>query len=73
MYMNYMNDEEMEKETDKMSKEDKKAYKDYGNKERSEHDVKILVEAGEIRKDKDRLKMAVHCAKMQKEYLNEVV
>ena len=73
MSMPYMSDEDYKKETDNMSKDDKSMYGDYEGQMMSEYDVKILVEAGEIRTDKERLKKAVHCAKMQKKYLDAVV
>lgn len=73
MYNNYMSDGEMESETKKMSKKDKTAYGSYDKKMMAEHDVKLLAEAGEIKADAGRLKRAIHCAKMQREYVEEVV
>lgn len=72
MYMS-MGKEYNAEETKKMSAADKKAYKDYEGKERAEHDVKILAEAGEIRKDSKRLKMAVRCAMEKSENLKSIV
>ncbi len=70
--MYYMCDEKNEEQSKEMSKEDKKMYGDYKGQKMAEEDVKTLVEAGEIRADSDRLKKAVHCAKMQKKYLDSV-
>ena len=69
----YMNEDEVKKENDKMSNDDKKMYGDYEAMMMAEHDVKTLVEAGEIHMNKDRLKKAVHCAKMKKQYLDAIV
>ncbi len=71
--MPYYSDDEMEEKDSNMSKEDKKMYGDYKTQMMAEHDVKILVKAGEIRKDTERKKRAVHCAKMQKQNLDSVV
>jgi hypothetical protein len=72
-YNSYMGDEENEAETDKMSKEDKKMYGDYDMKMRAEHDVSVMAEAGEIKKDVKRMAMMGHCAKMQVEYIKKAV
>ena len=68
-----MSKDEMKEEDDNMSADDKKMYGDYKTMMMTEHDVEILVEAGEIRANTDRRKRAVHCAKMKKKYLDAVV
>jgi len=76
MYMNmnmpYMSEDDKKEKDKKMSKKDKAMYGDYSGQMMSEYDVEVLVEAGEIRKDRKRLKKALHCAKMKKEYLDAV-
>lgn len=57
---------------DNLSKEDKKAYGTQDNKWRAEGDVRSLSEALQIKGDDKRLKMAMHCAKMQAEEINQV-
>ena len=71
--MYYIGDDENDEKTKEMPKEDKKAYGDYKGKMMAEHDVKTLVEAGEIKKDSERKKRAAYCAKVQKQNLDSVV
>lgn len=59
-------------ETEKMSKEDKKAYGDYEGKMKAEGDVHTLMQAQEIKADPERNQRAMHCAKMKRKELNKV-
>lgn len=61
-----------EGQTEKMSDEDRKAYGDYDAKMRAESDVRTLTEAREIKKDKKRMKMAIHCAEKQMESMKNI-
>ena len=61
-----------EEMTEKMSKEDAKAYGDYETQGRAEDDVHTLMRAKEIEGDKERHAMAIHCAKMKREKMNKI-
>jgi hypothetical protein len=68
-----MGKEENSHETKKMSAADKKAYGDYNAKMMAEHDVETMMSAEAIKKDKPRLRKAMHCAKMKREEMNNVI
>lgn len=55
-----------------MSKEDKKVYMDEENKYRAEKDVSTMIEYKKIMDDKDRYKMATHCAKKKSEEFESI-
>lgn len=56
----------------KMSASDKKMYGKYENQERAEQDVRSLMEAREIKADKKRHKMAMHCARAKKQEMDAI-
>jgi hypothetical protein len=61
-----------DEQTEKMSDEDKKVYGDYEGKMRAESDVRTLTDAQEIKRDKKRMKMAVHCAKYMMDAMKDI-
>lgn len=72
--MYYPTDENHNKsETKNMSAADKKSYGDYNGKMMAEHDVQTMMDAEAIKKDKPRLRKAMHCAKMKREEMNNVI
>ena len=52
-------------QTEKMSKEDKKAFGDYNAMCRAEDDLHTLMRANEVKEDKERYNKAINYAKME--------
>lgn len=65
-------DDYYERETEKMSDEDKKIYGDYEGKMKAERDADMMMDYMEMKNDKDRMKKAMHCAKKKMTALKEV-
>lgn len=68
-----MSDDWNKEMTDKMSKEEKKVYGDYRTKERAECDVRTLMEGAEIKADSERMKMAMHCARVKRDEMKSII
>lgn len=58
---------------DGLTKEEKKVYKNNSNKWRAEDDVRCLTSANEIKNDKERHAMALHCLKQKAKAMNDAV
>lgn len=67
-----MSDDYNERMTEQMSAEDKKYYGDYETQMRAERDAELMIEYMELKNDKKRMKMAMHCAQQKMKALKEV-
>ena len=61
-----------EEQTEKMSDEEKKDFKDYRTMECAEDDLRTLMRAEEVRKNEERFKKAMLMAKRKKSELEAI-